>query len=154
MVIETKGFVVAKKKPTTPRKAAKMQRREPPAASPIAEESPADMTIERDGVSSSDQLTIVVNGVCYVPVEASSGADPRQSNNHQEVKQHLRCPTCWGNYGGRAARRKWWRQVSGPLQKRCYVCDTCGTEWVINVRNDFVDGTKMTKTEIAEVRLP
>ena len=45
--------------------------------------------------------------------------------NGQGVKPHLRCPVCWGNYGGRG-RRKWERQVSGSLQQRAYACNQCG----------------------------
>ena len=68
------------------------------------------------------------------------------------VKPHLRCPSCWGNLGGRAARRKWVRQVSGPLQKRCYVCCECGTEWVIEIVSHEEDGVLHRKTRVSEVR--
>lgn len=81
-------------------------------------------------------------------------AAPPPVDDSQSVKKHLRCPLCWDNYRGRAARRKWHRQVSGPLQKRCYTCDKCGTEWVVDVRYDESDEGVMIKTaNVTEVRL-
>ncbi len=104
------------------------------------------------------QITIVVDGL---PVEVSPAliaavadeirgmsADPVK----RRVKRHLRCPICYGNYGGVAARRKWQRQVSGPLQKRCYVCGDCGTEWVADVRSEVVDDIEIKTTRVVEVR--
>ncbi len=108
--------------------------------------------------SEPGQITIAVDGV---PVEVSPAliavvadeirgitADPAK----RRVKRHLRCPTCYGNYGGVAVRRKWQRQVSGPLQKRCYVCGECGTEWVADVRSEIVDDIEIKTTRVVEVR--
>lgn len=69
-----------------------------------------------------------------------------------EIKKHLRCPSCWDGLGGSAGRRKWSRQISGPLQQRCYVCNQCGTEWVVEVRSEENDGVLFTQTRVAEVR--
>jgi hypothetical protein len=71
----------------------------------------------------------------------------------RELKPHLRCPTCYTGYGGKAARRKWKRQVSGTLQKRCYVCDQCGMEWIAEVRiEEDDDGITHVSTKVTEVR--
>lgn len=72
----------------------------------------------------------------------------------REVKKHLRCPLCWEGRGGRAKREKWRRQVSGPLQKRCYACNECGCEWVVEVRCEVVDDIQYTETQLSEVRKP
>lgn len=68
------------------------------------------------------------------------------------VKKHLRCPLCWDRYQGKAARRKWQRQVSGSLQQRCYCCDQCGTEWVVEVRSEETDGILHTTTKVAVIK--
>jgi len=80
------------------------------------------------------------------PAEATDAKDVRPP------KRHLRCPSCWTGYGGRAERMKWSRQVSGILQKRCYVCDQCGTEWVVEVRCDTIDDIEHKTTKVVEVR--
>lgn len=70
-----------------------------------------------------------------------------------EIKPHLRCPACWGRDKGKAGRRKWQRQVNGPLVKRCYACDECGAEWVVEVRSDECnDGVLFVSTRVTEVR--
>lgn len=81
---------------------------------------------------------------------AEPPAEPRQRRD--DVKPHLRCPCCWNGYGGKAARRKWQRQVSGPLVQRCYVCDQCGTEWTVDVRVEEVDGIEWVETKISKVK--
>ena len=90
--------------------------------------------------------------------EKPSNGRPRK--DAREVKKHLRCPTCWGNQdgpkksglGGKAGKRKWVRQVSGPLQKRCYVCDECGTEWVVEVTAEVEDDIEYKRTRVTQVR--
>lgn len=68
------------------------------------------------------------------------------------VKKHLQCPACWNGLGGKAERRKWSRQVHGTLQQRCYVCDECGAEWVVDVRSDVVDDIEHVSTKISRIR--
>ncbi len=70
----------------------------------------------------------------------------------REVKKHLQCPLCYHGLGGTAQRRKWQVQVSGSLVKRCYVCGECGTEWVVEVRCEDVDGIEYKRTKVVEVR--
>ena len=79
------------------------------------------------------------------------GAEPVKPRRN-DVKPHLRCPCCWNGYRGKARRRKWQRQVSGPLVQRCYVCDQCGAEWVVDVRVDEIDGVSWVETKTAKVR--
>jgi hypothetical protein len=57
------------------------------------------------------------------------------------VKKHRRCPQCWNNpdYRGKAHRIKWRRQINGPLHHRCYLCDACGTEWIVEFREEVDD---------------
>lgn len=75
-------------------------------------------------------------------------------SDEARVPKHRRCPTCWSGYGGKAHRRKWHRRVSGTLEKRCYICDQCGCEWIVEVRSDVSDKGLVTETtRIAEVRL-
>lgn len=70
----------------------------------------------------------------------------------ESVKPHMRCPLCWTGLGGRAARRKWQQAVNTSVDKRCYVCDQCGTEWVVEVRREVDDGVLFTRTKVIEVR--
>ena len=77
-----------------------------------------------------------------------------KSINASKVKQHLRCPLCWNNLGGRAERIKWKRQINGPKQHRCYSCNQCGTEWVVEVTCEIVDDIEYKKTRIAKIREP
>lgn len=70
----------------------------------------------------------------------------------RDVAKHLRCPSCYSGLGGVAARRKWWRQISGPLHQRCYACGECGTEWVVEVRSEVVDDIEHKTTKVTEVR--
>jgi hypothetical protein len=68
------------------------------------------------------------------------------------VKPHLRCPLCFNGEGGRAARRKWQRQISGPLTRRCYM-GTCGHEWTVEVRVEENDeGVVVTETKVGAAR--
>lgn len=74
------------------------------------------------------------------------------AQRRDDVKPHLRCPCCWNGYGGKAQRRKWQRQVNGPLAQRCYVCDQCGAEWVVDVRVEEKDGIEWVETKTSKVR--
>lgn len=83
--------------------------------------------------------------------EQGDQAEPKPQRR-DDVKPHLRCPCCWNNYGGKAKKRKWQRQVSGPLVKRCYVCDQCDAEWVVDVRVEEQDGVEWVETKVSQVR--
>lgn len=82
----------------------------------------------------------------------SAASNTTQNGHAREVKQHLRCPCCWDGLGGRASRRKWSQQVNGPLQKRCYACNQCGTEWVVEVRSEVEDDIEYIQIRVTEVR--
>jgi hypothetical protein len=90
----------------------------------------------------------------YEPAEGESHLDDAGNKSKQNVKPHLRCPCCWNGLGGTVARRKWQRQVSGPLVRRCYFCNQCGAEWVVDVRVEVSDGIEWTATKTSQVRLP
>jgi hypothetical protein len=91
-----------------------------------------------------------------VPSEPANAAAPPTNGkaDHDKIKPHLRCPVCWKTLGGKASRRKWWRQITGSKHQRCYGCDQCGTEWTVEVEAELSDGVEYTATRIAEVRTP
>ena len=134
-----------------------MSRKQPSHVESTAS-APSESGRAGDGAVSSKSISITVDGVSITPspallaaITAELGGRPAAPPN-RTVKRHLRCPICYDNYGGVAARRKWQRQVSGPLQKRCYVCGECGTEWVADVRLEIVDDIEIRTTQIVEVR--
>ena len=103
---------------------------------------------DEDTKSSTDQA---------VDNRQSDAATEKQAEQPKErrddsIKPHLRCPCCWNGYGGKAARRKWQRQVSGPLVQRCYLCDQCGAEWVVDVRVELIDGIDWVETKVSKIR--
>lgn len=65
------------------------------------------------------------------------------------TRAYLRCPKC---EGGRAARRKWQRAVNGVLTHRCYVCNLCPCEWVVEDRSEVEDGVTYSTVKVVEVR--
>ena len=86
-------------------------------------------------------------------VEASDVPVETVESPRQEVKKHLRCPACWDNYGGKARRLKWRRQVNGVIHDRCYVCDQCGAEWVTRFKEEVDDDNVVWKeSTLKEVR--
>lgn len=78
--------------------------------------------------------------------------EPQARQVRESVKPHMRCPLCWTGLGGRAARRKWQQAVNTSVDKRCYVCDQCGSEWVVEVRREIDDGVLFTRIKVIEVR--
>ena len=115
-----------------------------------------DVLIEQVGVESTP--VVVVNGNEYMPTEQHQAIVDAMKNGpvppaeRSSVKKQLRCPSCWNTRRGRAARRKWWQQISGPLNKVCYVCGECGTEWVVEVRSEDNDGVLFKEIRVSEVR--
>jgi hypothetical protein len=93
-----------------------------------------------------------------VPSEPANVAAPPTNGkaDHDRVKPHLRCPVCWKNPAmrGKASRRKWWRQISGSKHERCYTCDQCGCEYVVEVEAQVEDNIEFTATKVTRVKLP
>ena len=118
---------------------------------PVIESPPTE--VESSVTITTQQLTVIVDGVELTP-DLLHGllGQVQPDESPREVKKHLRCPSCWNGYGGKAGRRKWVQKVSGTLQKRCYSCDECGVEWIVEVRNEIVDDIQRTTTAITEVR--
>lgn len=87
-----------------------------------------------------------------IEMPAAPATEAPVEQRRDDVKPHLRCPCCWNGLGGKAERRKWQRQVSGPLVQRCYVCDKCGAEWIVDVRVEVVDGIEWVETKTAKVK--
>jgi len=88
------------------------------------------------------------------PSASQPQSDLAAKPSNPNVKRHLRCPCCWNGLGGKALKRKWQRQVSGPLVQRCYVCDQCGAEWVVDVRVEESDGIEWVEIKTSQVRPP
>lgn len=87
-------------------------------------------------------------------IPSEQAPDATASEPKQVVKKHLQCPACYTGRGGVAARRKWSRQVSGTLQKRCYACDKCDCEWTVDVRYEVIDDIEHVTTKVSQVRNP
>ena len=69
----------------------------------------------------------------------AAGKKPVANVPYSEVPHHLRCPTCWGNWGGVGKRKGHWRK--GNLLMRSYRCIECGAEWQYGFKpSDFVIG--------------
>lgn len=134
----TQGRTVSK---SSNRNASQSRHNAPPPA-PVVESEPVPMPAEDTSAVECD----------------TDGPDPWAAIKGQlaerEVKPHLRCPICWNGNKGRAKRRKWSRQVSGTLTKRCYVCNECGREWVVDVRSEIVDDVEIVTTGVSQVRNP
>lgn len=139
----------------------------PPAIEPAPDQPfvpGGPLLIEHDGVS-VEQLSVVVNGEQWIPLHVHQQAieelklqqppsvEDSSTDDKPGPRKHLRCPVCFDNLGGVAARRKWQHQVSTRQVKRCYVCNQCGAEWVVKVNNDESDdGVLYQTTQVAEVR--
>lgn len=79
------------------------------------------------------------------------GDGEAEASDNDKIAKHRRCPICWERQKG-AGQRRWQNQVSGRLVKRCYRCDECGTEWVVEVTVDEVDDVVMKSTRVGEIR--
>jgi transposase-like protein len=55
----------------------------------------------------------------------------------REIKEHMKCPSCFGERGG-VGRRGWWRRINGTLVKRQYICKVCGFDWTVEERTHSV----------------
>lgn len=98
----------------------------------------------------SGELTVLFDGV---PSGAGTEALTTAIQDDETVPPHLRCPACWGEFRGKAARRKWRRQVSGTLHERCYLCDQCGSEWIREFREEVEDGIVIATSRVKTIRL-
>lgn len=86
--------------------------------------------------------------------EQQAEIDRLRGASDQRVKQHLRCPQCWGAEGGVAQRRKWRRQINGPVHERCYVCGNCGWNWVVRFETEVQDGIECTTSRTVRATAP
>lgn len=95
------------------------------------------------------QIELIVRGFL-----AAHSADMRIEKSVRVVKHIHRCPKCWGSAGGKIGKRKWQRQVNGPVVERCYACDQsdCSCEWIVECRSDEEDGVQYVTEKIIEVR--
>jgi hypothetical protein len=147
-----------------------MSRRKNKPQQPANAAEPETMRVEVDGVEASAASLIASAGDALETMAAEAIDDaqlpettvetpeqppapsPVEKRDESNVKPHLRCPCCWNGRKGKAFKRKWQRQVNGPLVQRCYVCDQCGTEWVVDVRVEEIDGVAWVETKTAKVR--
>ena len=97
------------------------------------------LKVNIEGQPASAASLIVMAG------DAQQRAEPKR-----EVKKAQQCPACYSGLGG-IGNRKWQRQVNGPLVKRCYQCDQCGAQWVVDVRTDTEDGIEVVRTSVAKI---
>lgn len=79
------------------------------------------------------------------------GDGEAEASDASKVAKHRRCPLCFERHGG-VGQRRWQNQVSGRKVKRCYRCDECGTEWVVEVNVEEVDDVVMRSTRVSEIR--
>jgi hypothetical protein len=95
------------------------------------------------------QIELIVRGFL-----AAHTANLRVEKPVRVVKHTHRCPKCWGTARGKIGKRKWQRQVNGPIVERCYACDQsdCDCEWVVECRTDEEDGVQYVVEKIIEVR--
>lgn len=92
------------------------------------------------------RIELIVRGFLCAPREV------KVEKPATTVKKLRRCPACWGEHGGKAGKRKWQRQVNGPIVRRCYACDRCPCEWVLEERTDEEDDVEYVVTKLVEVR--
>lgn len=121
------------------------------AAEPELTVGDALETMAAEALPEEPQLS-TVDSSTEPPAEPEPATESPIEQRRDDVKPHLRCPCCWNGLGGKAERRKWQRQVSGTLVKRCYVCDQCGTEWDVDVRYEVVDGIEWVETKTVKVK--
>ncbi len=89
------------------------------------------------------------------PAEQQSarvGVPPRDTP-YEDVPEHLRCPTCWHNWGGVGKPKSNWRR--GNVVMRSYRCIECGAEWQYGFRpaDHCINGHYYSIQEIIEFEL-
>lgn len=118
--------------------------KQPPAIEPVnfSVDSPSLEPISVDQAEATETCSCPTCGAVH------------QKPAIKEIPKHLRCPICFENpeMRGRALRRKWYRQINGPVHQRCYL-GTCGHEWVVEVRAEFEDDIEYKTAKVVEARL-
>jgi hypothetical protein len=63
---------------------------------------------------------------------AMAAETPTNNPAPRVVPKHRQCPQCYGGRGGVGVER--WHSRKGAIMRTCYQCDTCGFDWIANIK--------------------